>query len=88
VFEIDGGEVEIFAGPGSAQTFRHAFFKRLGEAYFNLSFLLDTNHAASEPEMDAFVAITDELSRAMDVPDYVMKLREGLQSRRRGIKPD
>ena len=88
VFEIAEAEVEIFAGPGSAQTFRHAFFKRLGEAYFNLSFLLDTNQAASEAEMDAFVAITDELSRAGPVPDYVMKLREGLQSRRRGIRPD
>ena len=36
--------MEIFAGPGSAETFRHAFFKRLGERwYFNLSFLLDNN---------------------------------------------
>jgi hypothetical protein len=46
VFEIPGGVVEIFAGPGSTQTFRHAFFKRLAEAYFNLSFLLDNNQPA------------------------------------------
>jgi len=82
VFEIAGGEVEIYAGPGSAQTFRGAFFKRLGEAYFNLSFLLDTKQAASEAEMDAFIAITDELIRGVPVPDYVMRLREGLQNRR------
>jgi len=84
VFEIPGGTMEIFAGPGSAETFRHAFFKRLGEAYFNLSFLLDNNHPASDDEMDAFVAIVDELSRAVAVPDQVMKLREGLQNRRKG----
>ena len=88
VFEIPGGTMEIFAGPGSAETFRHAFFKRLGEVYLNLSFLLDNNKPASNDEMDAFVAIADELSRAVPVPNQVMQLREGLQSRRRGIKPD
>ena len=80
--------MEIFAGPGSAETFRHAFFKRLGEVSLNLSFLLDNNKPASNDEMDAFVAIADELSRAVPVPNQVMQLREGLQSRRRGIKPD
>jgi len=84
VFEIPGDRVEIFAGPGSTQTFQHAFFKRLAEAYFNLSFLLDSKQPASEAEMDAFLAITDELCRAMRVPEYVMKLREGLQDRRKG----
>jgi hypothetical protein len=84
VFEIPGAGVEIFAGPGSTQTFRHAFFKRLAEAYFNLSFLLDSKQPASEAEMDAFLAITDELCRGLHVPEYVMKLREGLQDRRKG----
>jgi hypothetical protein len=84
VFEITGGVVEVFAGPGSTQTFRHAFFKRLAEAYFNLSFLLDSKQPASEAEMDAFLAITDELSRAVRVPEYVMQLRKGLQDRRKG----
>ena len=58
------------------------------KVYFNLSFLLDNNKPASNDEMDAFVAIADELSRAVPVPNQVMQLREGLQSRRRGIKPD
>ncbi len=82
VFEISGAEVEVYAGPGSAQTFRHAFFKRLAEAYFNLSWLVDNHRAASDAEMDAFVTIADELGRAAEVPEYVLKLREGLQKRR------
>jgi hypothetical protein len=84
VYEIPG-RVEVFAGPGSAETFRHSFFKRLAEAYFNLSFLLDNKHPASEAEMDAFIAVADELRRAgRPVPEYVMQFREGLQNRRKG----
>jgi len=82
VFEIPGGEVQIFAGPGSAQTFRHAFFKRL---YFNLSWLIDGDQAAAE--MDVFVSIVDGLASVGPIPKYVLRLREGLQQRRlnRGV---
>ena len=82
VFEIPGGQVEFYAGPGSAQTFRHSFFKRLAEAYFNFSWLIDNNSAASDAEMNAFVAIADQLAAASQVPDYVLNLRGGLQQRR------
>jgi len=84
VFEITKGVVEVFAGPGSTRTFRHAFFKRLAEAYFNLSFLLETKQPVSEAEMDAFLAITDILNRALDLPEYVVQLRQGLEDRRKG----
>jgi len=82
VFEITPGEVEFFAGRGSAQTFRRAFFKRLAEAYFNLSNLIDNNQAASNAEMDAFVSIVDRLETVGPIPEYVLKLRDGLQKRR------
>ncbi|HXY00009.1 MAG TPA: hypothetical protein VEI54_03750 [Candidatus Limnocylindrales bacterium] len=36
----DQGEFRIVAGPGSAKFFRMNFIKRLGEVFFNLSFLL------------------------------------------------
>jgi hypothetical protein len=83
VFEIPGGEIEVYAGRDSAKTFRHAFYKRLAEAYFNLSWLLGANQPASDAEMDAFVAIADDLLRAGPVPEYVLRLRDGLQERRR-----
>ena len=84
VFDIVGGEVEIFAGPGSAQTFRDAFFKRLGEAYFTLSWLIDNRQAVSDAEIDAFVGIADPFVQCGLAPDFVVKLRSGLQKRRGG----
>jgi hypothetical protein len=61
------------------------FSKRLAEAYFNFSWLFKNGQKASEAEMDAFVAIVDGLECACDVPDYVLRFREGLQERRRGV---
>lgn len=81
VFEIAGGEVEFYAGPDSARTFRHSFYKRLAEAYYNLSWLIDNNLAASDAEMNAFMEIADQLGTASDVPGFVQKLRAGLQER-------
>jgi hypothetical protein len=83
-FEITETEIEVYAGSDSEQTFRRAFFRRLGEVYFNLSRLFDNGQPASEAEMDAFVGIVDDLRTAGDVPDSVVKLRDGLQQRRAG----
>lgn len=84
VFEIPGGEVEVYAGPDSARTFRHSFYKRLAEAYFNFSWLIDHGSPAPDAEMNAFEAIADHLS---DVPEWVEKFRQGLRGRRAERRP-
>jgi hypothetical protein len=37
----DDGRVQFFAGPDSAKTFRHNFYLRLAEVFYNLEWLLD-----------------------------------------------
>jgi hypothetical protein len=39
VFNLGDGRVAIFAGPGSAQTFRNNFYYRLAEAFSNFEWL-------------------------------------------------
>lgn len=83
-FEITETEIEVYAGSDSERTFRHAFFKRLGEVYFNLSRLFDNRQPASDAEMDAFAGIVDALQNVTDVPAHIVQLRDGLQLRRSG----
>jgi hypothetical protein len=82
VFEIPGGDVEFYAGPDSARTFRHSFYKRLAEAYYNLAWLIDAGSPAPDTEMDAFEAVADQLGAASAVPDYVQSMRAKLRQRR------
>jgi hypothetical protein len=83
IFEIPGGEVEVVAGAGSLQTFRTSFYKRLAEAYYNFSILIDAGHAAPNAEMDAYEEILARLALLGPLPKYVLQLRRGLQQRRR-----
>jgi len=82
IFEITGTELEVIAGPGSASTFRHSFFKRLAEVYYNLSMLLESNQAVSNAEIDAILAIADQLAAVGTIPSYVLQVRDGLRARR------
>jgi len=83
IFEIPGGQLEVVAGTGSAQTFRASFYKRLAEAYYNFSQLIDAGHAAPAAEMDAYEDILDRLASLGPLPKYVLQIRRGLQERRR-----
>ncbi len=82
LFEITATEMEVIAGPGSAKTFRHSFFKRLAEAYYNFSILVDSGEPVSNAEIDAFLAIADGLGAVCTIPPQVLQLREGLLERR------
>jgi hypothetical protein len=82
VFEIADGEVEFFAGRDSAVSFRHAFFKRLAEAYANLGWLLDNRTPASDAEMDAFLSVATVLDKACPIPSFVTSMRDSLLRKR------
>jgi hypothetical protein len=41
IYHLDDGRVQFFAGPDSAMTFRHNFYLRLAEVFYNLEWLLD-----------------------------------------------
>lgn len=78
IFDIPGGQVEIFTGRDSARTFRESFLKRLAEALLNLAWLITAGHPVAEGEADTFLAMPDALALYMPVPNYVRVAQEKL----------
>jgi hypothetical protein len=55
IFEgYDGHSFRILAGPGSAQTFRNNFVKRLAESFYNLSWIYTNNPHTKEAIIEEF----------------------------------
>jgi len=80
-FDIPGGDVEIFMGPGSAETFRESFFKRLAEALLNLAWLID-REPPTVLEVDAYLDLVEQLASVSAIPVYVCQARDSLKRER------
>jgi hypothetical protein len=78
VFDIPGGEVEIYTGRDSARTFRESFYKRLAEALLNLAWLLDHKQPVADAEIEVYLAISERLAATVELPSYVLVAREKL----------
>lgn len=76
------GQVEIMAGSGSAQTFRHNFYLRLAEVFYNLEWLLQNrSHDFSAAEFEMYERLYNDLLKSPHdipslLPDVYARLRK------------
>jgi len=71
IYDVDGkGLYKIVAGPGSAMHFRLNFLKRLGEVFYNLSFILGeaAPDDALNAEIKAYESLYHELEKICTAP--------------------
>jgi hypothetical protein len=78
VYEIDdAGQIQILAGPGSAQVFRANFLKRLAEVFANLRWAFKRDPAGiSDVEISTYESLYRSLQGIGPLPDYVVKAHD------------
>lgn len=82
VFDIPGGDVEIYTGRDSATTFRESFYKRLAEALLNIAWLLGNKKAVPAAEIEIYLNTYEGLAAAASLPSYLRTARDTLVAAR------
>ena len=83
IFKLDSeGQVQIMAGPGSAQTFRHNFYLRLAEVFYNLErFYNQRTGDFSYAEFEMYERLYyDLLKSGQDIPNPLRGAFERLKN--------
>jgi hypothetical protein len=75
VFDLYGYEgINIYCGPGSAQTFRINFFKRLTEVFYNLKWIYETTGQIDRDEFEIYrVTYAGLLNKFGNLPPYLVQ---------------
>jgi hypothetical protein len=74
IYNVDGaGNLRIMAGSGSVQFFRKNFLNRLGEAFYNLQWILNNRpHDFSLPEFRVYESIYEQIAKIYGtLPFYI-----------------
>ncbi len=80
VFHLGDGEVAIFAGSGSAQTFRNNLYYRLAEAFYNFGWLhRNTPDGFNLAEFQVFASFYHALKNGGQLPNLVSAAYESIQ---------
>lgn len=82
VFHLKDGRVAVFAGIGSAQTFRNNFYYRLAEAFYNFEWL-HRNNSDGFPiaEYQLFERFYHAISSTGQIPIVVSAAYESIRLR-------
>jgi hypothetical protein len=82
VFHLGDGRVAIFAGPGSAQTFRSNFYYRLAELFYNFEWLYRNNpDGFNIAEYQVFEQCYHAIKNAGQLPIVVSMAYESIRRR-------
>jgi hypothetical protein len=82
VFHLGDGRVAIFAGIGSAQTFRNNFYYRLAEVFYNFEWLYRNNRDGFNlAEYQEFVRFYHAIKNAGQPPIVVSAAYESIRQR-------
>jgi hypothetical protein len=82
VFNLGNGRVAVFAGPGSAQTFRNNFYYRLAEVFYNFEWLHRNNpDGFDHAEYQMFEQFYQSIKNVGQIPIVVSAAYKSIQQR-------